>query len=132
LSIGGRSGAREAPWYVFDKRLEDNVLVVTQDERELMSDWLEISAMNWLAPAPDLPLRARTRIRHRQPLEPCTLRRRADGRLWIEFDRPQRAVTPGQFACLYRGTQCIGGGPIAAFGRLESRARSDATPLGVT
>ena len=122
LSIGGRRGAREAPWYVVEKRIADHALIVTQDERDLLSDWLAIDEMNWLAQPPELPLRVHARIRHRQPLQPCTLRRRADGRHWLEFDAPQRAITPGQFACVYLGTRCIGGGAISTFGRLASLA----------
>ena len=124
LAIGGRAGAREAPWYVVEKRIADNALIVTQDERDLMSDWLEVQDMNWLAPVPSLPLRALARIRHRQRLQRCTLRSRADGRYWIEFDAPQRAIAPGQYACLYRETRCLGGGAIAAYGRMNDPARS--------
>jgi tRNA-specific 2-thiouridylase len=51
------------------------------------------------------------RIRYRQPLEPCTLHQKAEG-LYIIFDRPQRGVTPGQFAAWYEGEELIGSGVI--------------------
>lgn len=51
------------------------------------------------------------RIRYRQPLEPCTLHKRTDG-LYIVFDRPQRGVTPGQFAAWYHDEELIGSGVI--------------------
>lgn len=51
------------------------------------------------------------RIRYRQPLEVCTLHQKTDG-LYIIFDRPQRGVTPGQFAAWYDGEELIGSGVI--------------------
>ena len=52
-----------------------------------------------------------TRIRYRQPLEKCTLHQKEEG-LYIIFDRPQRGVTPGQFAAWYEGEELIGSGVI--------------------
>ena len=51
------------------------------------------------------------RIRYRQPLEPCTLHKREEG-VYIIFDRPQRSITPGQFAAWYEGEELIGSGVI--------------------
>ena len=51
------------------------------------------------------------RIRYRQSLEPCTLFKRAEG-LYIIFDRPQKSITPGQFAAWYEGEELIGSGVI--------------------
>jgi len=53
----------------------------------------------------------KARIRYRQPLEPCTLHQKEEG-LYIIFDRPQRGVTPGQFAAWYEGEELIGSGVI--------------------
>jgi len=52
------------------------------------------------------------RIRYRQPLEECTIHRRKEG-IYIVFDRPQRGVTPGQFAAWYDGEELIGSGVIS-------------------
>jgi tRNA-uridine 2-sulfurtransferase len=51
------------------------------------------------------------RIRYRQKLETCTLYKRNEG-LYIIFDRPQRSITPGQFAAWYDGDELIGSGVI--------------------
>jgi tRNA-uridine 2-sulfurtransferase len=51
------------------------------------------------------------RIRYRQPLENCTLHKKENG-LYIIFDRPQRGVTPGQFAAWYENEELIGSGVI--------------------
>ncbi|MBX2963973.1 MAG: tRNA 2-thiouridine(34) synthase MnmA [Cyclobacteriaceae bacterium] len=52
------------------------------------------------------------RIRYRQPLEPCTLHKKEEG-LYIIFERPQKAITPGQFAAWYEGEELIGSGVIS-------------------
>jgi tRNA-specific 2-thiouridylase len=51
------------------------------------------------------------RIRYRQPLEPCTLFKKEEG-LYIIFKKPQRGVTPGQFAAWYDGEELVGSGVI--------------------
>jgi tRNA-specific 2-thiouridylase len=56
--------------------------------------------------------RYKARIRYRQPLEDCTLHQKSEG-LFILFDRPQRGVTPGQFAAWYEGEELMGSGVIA-------------------
>ncbi|HYC86150.1 MAG TPA: tRNA 2-thiouridine(34) synthase MnmA [Chryseosolibacter sp.] len=55
--------------------------------------------------------RLSARIRYRQPLEPCTLTKRAEG-LYIIFDKPQRGITPGQFAAWYSDNELLGSGII--------------------
>jgi len=52
------------------------------------------------------------RIRYRQSLEACTLYKREEG-LYIVFNRPQKAITPGQFAAWYDGDELIGSGVIS-------------------
>lgn len=112
LGIGGLPGRPEAPWFVADKDLTCNTLVVTQNPDHLHGVWLSVSAMNWLVPEPALPLQVGARIRYRQADQPCTLSARADGRLGVRFHAPQRAITPGQYACFYQGEVCLGGGVI--------------------
>jgi tRNA-specific 2-thiouridylase len=52
-----------------------------------------------------------SRIRYRQKLEPCTLHKKAEG-LYIIFEKPQKSITPGQFAAWYDGEELIGSGVI--------------------
>ncbi len=120
LGIGGRAGHPEAPWYVEDKRLAENTLVVTQDESRLLSHSLVAQGMNWLASV-DLPLRCTAKTRYRQPDRPCRVEARADG-ISVVFDVPQRAVTPGQYVCLYAGERCLGGGRITGTDAVEVAA----------
>ncbi len=117
LRIGGVQGQAEAPWYVLHKDRCRNQLTVTQDLAKLDSRWLAADELNWLAAeAPALPLSCSARIRHRQALQACELYARADGRLGVRFEQPQRAVSPGQYVCLYLDELCLGGGRIVANG----------------
>ncbi len=51
------------------------------------------------------------RIRYRQALESCTIHKKGNG-LYVIFERPQRGITPGQFAAWYEGEELIGSGVI--------------------
>ena len=113
LGIGGSGDGRR--WFVIDKDLKNNVLVVSQgeDSEKLYSRYIRASQVTWVAdqaPAKDgEPFRATARFRYRQPDQPVTVIIRGD-ELFIESDELQRAVTPGQSVVLYQGDVCLGGG----------------------
>lgn len=52
------------------------------------------------------------RLRHRQALQRARLRVEGEDRFTLDFEAPQRAVTPGQAAVVYRDGECLGGGTI--------------------
>jgi len=119
LGIGGQRDSAEAPWYVVEKDRAANVLIVSQCAEELCSSWLAADAINWLAPPPSLPLVCTAKVRYRQVDQPCRVSMRADRGYLVAFDRPQRAVTPGQYVCLYDGDLCLGGGVIERRGAVH-------------
>ncbi len=128
LHIGGIRDASDAPWYVVDKDMEDNVLLVAQGHAHprLFSDELHVKGMNWISgQAPRDRFRCTARLRYRQADQACDVAVGADGELRMRFDSPQRAVTPGQFAVLYADERCLGGGVIA--GSRLSAGRSPAS-----
>ncbi|HUR41616.1 MAG TPA: tRNA 2-thiouridine(34) synthase MnmA [Verrucomicrobiae bacterium] len=114
LRIGGRRGAREAPWYVIGKEVDGNALRVSQDSAHprLMSRALVAAPFHWLRQSQRLPPVVHARIRHRQALQECSATPSANGRVRITFANPQRAAAPGQYAVLYDGDECLGGGEI--------------------
>jgi tRNA-specific 2-thiouridylase len=114
LEIGGRAGACEDAWYVAAKDLGRNELVAVQghDHPLLSSRALSTGPCNWLVQPGKPEFESAIKVRYRQPDQPCRATLGADGALTVRFGEPQRAVTPGQFAVLYDGDRCLGGGVI--------------------
>ena len=116
LGIGGGGDGRR--WFVVGKDLKNNVLLVEQGEDSplLYSERTVIEELTWIAGRPPVKpgeaLLCQARFRHRQPLQNVSVRLREDGLMDIEFETPQRAITPGQSAVLYLGEACLGGGVI--------------------
>jgi tRNA-specific 2-thiouridylase len=128
LGIGGRAGSAAAPWYVADKDMERNALIVVQDQDHpmLLSDAFDVEQLRWLAPDDDTdsPIECAVKTRYRQSDLGCTMELAASGdaghrRRRVTLSEPARAVTPGQYAVFYRGARCLGGGVIAQ--RFNSR-----------
>ncbi len=124
LGIGGQgdhlSGDSGEPWYVAKKNVEKNVLTVVQghDHPVLFSKIVIASQLTWVSEeTPILPLRCKAKTRYRQTEQACViLALSSDGdhqnTARIEFNEPQRAITPGQSIVFYQGDQCLGGGII--------------------
>ncbi|NEZ03754.1 tRNA 2-thiouridine(34) synthase MnmA [Wenzhouxiangella sp. XN201] len=114
LNIGGLKDFPEAPWYVTYKDIEHNVLYAEQqtDHPTLMSTSLEASDLNWIRRQPEAGERLHAKVRYRQPDQACRVEAIDQARLQLVFDKPQRAVTPGQAVVLYHGDECLGGGTI--------------------
>lgn len=122
LGIGGVSDSKEEPWYVLEKDLPNNVLRVGQGNENplLFSNRLLAHEIDWNDKlGPQYPIRCKAKTRYRQPDQDCTLTQTADGNFEVCFDKPQRAVTPGQSVVFYNKDRCLGGGIIEATFRDE-------------
>lgn len=115
LGIGGLSNYSDEPWYVVEKDLDNNVLLVTQssDDKPLYKTHLNASNMDWVArTAPQLPLDCKAKCRYRQADQDCTISANEDGSIEVSFKEAQRAITPGQSVVFYLDEICLGGGII--------------------
>jgi tRNA-specific 2-thiouridylase len=115
LGIGGKAGADEIPWFVVEKDLHSNRLIVAQghDHPLLLKQGLEASQLHWVSGSRPANLhRCLARFRHRQPLQPCTIELLEPDQCRVQFDQQQRAVTPGQSVVFYLNDECLGGGII--------------------
>ncbi|TAK80283.1 MAG: tRNA 2-thiouridine(34) synthase MnmA [Betaproteobacteria bacterium] len=113
IGVGGTSGGAGAPWYVAEKRLDTNELIVVQghDHPLLLKKTLEAEDPSWVSgrPPDQGPYSAKTR--YRQADASCVLKL-LDSEIKVDFATPQWAVTPGQSVVLYDGEVCLGGGVI--------------------
>ncbi|MCT8667735.1 tRNA 2-thiouridine(34) synthase MnmA [Glaesserella parasuis] len=115
LGIGGVKGASENAWYVVEKDLVNNVLIVAQgqDNSALLSSGLIASQLHWVDRQPIREkLRCTVKTRYRQADILCEIQPLDDETIRVIFDEPQIAVTPGQSAVFYQGEVCLGGGII--------------------
>jgi tRNA-specific 2-thiouridylase len=115
LLIGGMKEYGEEPWYVVDKNIERNVLIVGQgaNHPRLYSIGLLANQLHWVdRKGPKQTIKCSVKTRYRQQDIPCQITPNIDGSLLVEFDEPQKAVTPGQSAVFYQNKICVGGGII--------------------
>jgi tRNA-uridine 2-sulfurtransferase len=114
-TVGQRRGigiSAPDPLYVVKIDVPRNRLVVGKRE-DLYGKSFVAAGVNWIAIAPpDSAVRANVRIRYRSAEEPATVMPVDSGRVRVEFDSPQPAITPGQAAVFYDGDSVVGGGWI--------------------
>ncbi len=114
-TIGQRKGlglAMGTPVYVCRKDMAANTVTVGPNEA-LFRKGLLATDWNWIS-IPELkePLPVKAKVRYRQVEQPATVYPEKDGLVRVEFDQPQRAITPGQAVVLYDGDMVVGGGTI--------------------
>jgi len=114
-TIGQRKGlglAAGHPVYVVDIQPDTNTIVVGEDE-DLRSDRLIADGVNWQSTVtPVSEVRGQAKIRYRQEATPAVITACEPGVAQVDFEYPQRAVTPGQSVVFYDGETVLGGGII--------------------
>ena len=114
LGIGGKQEGNGNRWFVLDKDVEKNILYVSQGEMDILfHNCLETDDFNFI---PEKPLEqefdCEVRIRHRQALQKAKCVVKPNGGVKLVFEQKQRAIAEGQYAVVYRGKYCLGGGVI--------------------
>jgi tRNA-specific 2-thiouridylase len=90
----------------------DTAEVVVGDESQLYDRQLTATDAHWVANRPEQPFQGEVRIRYRHRGALADVTPTGNG-FKVRFDEPQRAITSGQAAVVYRGDEVIGGGFIA-------------------
>lgn len=115
LGIGGmRTGSAE-PWYVVDKDIANNTLIVAQGSHHprLYAQGLVCGPIHWLTENPaNLPYTCYAKTRYRQTEQACMISPPNENQHYVMFSSPQRAITPGQYIVFYDKIQCLGGAVI--------------------
>ena len=116
LAVGGT----KEPLFVIDTDVDENIIFVGQgkDHPGLYRRGLIVKAkdVHWIRQDlklnPEETMNVKARIRYRQPLENATLHQTNSG-LFVIFDKPQSAITEGQFVAWYQGEELLGSGVIS-------------------
>ena len=119
LGIGGLRHYDESPWYVADKDLTNNRLIVVQGKQHPLLFKLRLTCqqMHWIGEQDPITednnrQTLTAKIRYRQDDQTCTLQKLNNNTYQVDFDMPQRAVTPGQSIVFYQDNICLGGAVI--------------------
>lgn len=113
LDIGGRGTGER--WFVVGKDLKNNILYVEQgsDSPKLYSKVCAVNHFSFVNPLDVKEFDCTAKFRYRQPDQRVHVFTEGD-KVLIEAYEKQRAVTPGQYAVLYSGNECLGGGQVDA------------------
>ena len=120
-TIGQRHGfiitkktPEDIPYYIVGKNIDDHIIIVSQKKNKVLSrEKKEITLVNTNWVKKEEPINnphLSARIRYRQPLQKCTIKRE-ENKFMLVFDVPQ-TVDSGQSAVLYDNSLCLGGGII--------------------
>ncbi|SMN10877.1 tRNA-specific 2-thiouridylase MnmA [uncultured Candidatus Thioglobus sp.] len=112
LEIGGGFGDSGEPWFVAEKHLETNELIVVQGDHALLyHQSLSASNAHWIGNLPKFPLKCTAKIRYQQASQDCTIIEE-NKQLKVLFEQKQRAITAGQSVVFYDQDVCLGGAII--------------------
>lgn len=122
LGIGGGFGKLKSPWYVADKDIKKNNLVVAQGHEHpaLYHSILTTEHIHWISGEQPKELSGLVaKIRYRQADQHCIISKINDKNYKVIFEKPQFAVNPGQSVVFYKNDECLGGSIIKTRERAE-------------
>ena len=113
IGIGGQKGSENSPWYVASKNIETNTLTVVQGNTHPLLFSTELITRNkfLINHNIDEEFNGTAKVRYRQKDQECNIKISED-KITVNFNNPQRAITPGQSVVIYKDDECLGGGEI--------------------
>ena len=113
LNIGGGFNKNNKPWFVAQKKIQSNEIVVVQEKHPLLyHNSLIADNIHWIAEKPAFPHNCSAKIRYRQTSQECQINTLNNKELIVHFKSNQRAITQGQSVVFYQDDLCLGGGVI--------------------
>ncbi|MFH1889978.1 MAG: tRNA 2-thiouridine(34) synthase MnmA [Candidatus Kuenenbacteria bacterium] len=119
-TLGQRKGIKLAggPWFVAGFDITKNILIVSKNENNLKAQQAILSPFHFISSKPlEKPLKVKAKIRYAHKAAKAVLYPAENGKLKIIFKKPQKSITPGQYAVFYKGKVCLGGGKIEKRGQ---------------
>lgn len=113
-TIGQRKGIKLAggPYFVVGFDLKDNTLLVSKSAADLNGLQTTLKPCNFISqPKPTKPITVKAKIRSQHSAAKAKLETN-NGSGILTFSKPQKAITPGQYAVFYNKNICLGGGKI--------------------
>jgi tRNA-specific 2-thiouridylase len=114
-TLGQRKGLNLAngPFYVIDFNIKKNTLIVSKNKKDLNKKTAILSPLNIVSgKITAKKMKIQAKIRSRSPMASATLYFVNKNKAKIVFNKPQKAITPGQFCVFYQGQKCLGAGII--------------------
>jgi len=112
LGIGGSKEGTGESWFVTKKDVVKNILYVTQGNgEELYSKGLISFNVNWLVEPRTNEFKCKAKFRYRQEEQDVAVFIENE-KTKVVFDKPQKAITLGQYVVFYDNNICLGGGVI--------------------
>lgn len=112
LNIGGISNTYASPWYIINKNITKNQLIVSQNKKLIFKKFI-VSDVNWIEPnLIKKNLNCTVKTKYRQLDINCNLKLTFNNQLIVKLTKPIFAIAPGQSAVFYILERCIGGGII--------------------
>lgn len=113
-TIGQRKGigAYGRPMFIMKIDAQNNTITLGEKGMEFSSS-LTAGDVNFISgETPQKSIKITAKVRYLAPPAAAVLYPLADGRVRLEFDEPQRAVTPGQAVVFYNSDTVLGGGTV--------------------
>ena len=114
-TIGQRKGINlsDGPYFARNFDISNNFLIVTKNEKDLYQKGILLYPCNFISGIyPKNKILIQAKVRSHQKLFKAKLFPISKNRIKLVFNKPQKGITPGQFAVFYQKNVCLGGGCI--------------------